>query len=64
MFENFQGIKPMGFSASLDDKKKLHKHENVTNIINTKQKNQGIYPMGLCYPWGNYSINNQKSIKT
>ena len=67
MFKNCQRINTMGLSASLDDyiyKKILHKHENFIKIVKMKQKNQGIYPMGLCAPWDDYFINNLKIIKT
>ena len=51
MFENLQGIKPMGLSASLADyEKKLHKHENATKILKTKHKKIRDIPMGLCTP--------------
>ena len=39
MFENWQGINPMGLSASLVDKKTLlNKHENVSKILKMKHK--------------------------
>ena len=43
----------------------LHKHENVTNILKMKQReNQGIDPMGLCAPCANSFISNRKNIIT
>ena len=38
MFENLQGINPMGHSVSLDNyfKTILHQYENVTNILKIK----------------------------
>ena len=42
MFENWQGINPMGLSASLADYKKiLNKHGNVTKILKIKKTIKG-----------------------
>ena len=62
MFENWQGISPMGLSASLVDCLKrmiLHKHENFTKKLKMKHKKlQWIYPMGVFPPWSKYSFHN------
>ena len=39
MFGNWQGINPMGLSASLFDQKELNKHEISTNIFKMQHKN-------------------------
>ena len=48
LFENWQGVNPMGLSTSLGDylKKILNKHENVTNILKIKHKNSRDIPNG------------------
>ena len=64
MFESWQGINPMGLSASLGNYLKtiLHKHENVTKILKMRHtQNQGIYPMGLCATWEDSFIHNQNN---
>ena len=62
MFKIWQGINPMGLSASLVDYliTILYKHKNVTNILNMKKRNQGIDPMGICSPWAKYFIIKQE----
>ena len=53
----------MGLGTSLADylKKKLHKHENITNILKMEHtQNQGIHKIVLCSPWSDYFINNQR----
>ena len=56
----------MGLSTSLaNNNKKLHKYENVTNIIKKEHIFfQGIDSMGLCTPWVASFIHNWKIIKT
>ena len=52
MFENWQGIKPMKLIASQDDYKKkiLHKHENVTKILESKHKKTKGYTQWDFFP--------------
>ena len=67
LFENWQEFNPMGLSAYLDDYKKQY-FTNVkmspTFLILSKIIFQGIEPMGLCFPWADYFINNTFFIKT
>ena len=60
LFENWQGINPMGLNASLEDKINYIKNMKMSpTFLKYNTKNQGIYPIGLCAPWAKSFINNQ-----
>ena len=67
MFENWQGISPMGLSASLADYKRqyLTNMEMLPTFLKLKTKksrdrtNGTLFPLGFCAPWYKYFINSQ-----
>ena len=58
MFENWQGINPMGLSASLAEKKTKKKKMSPA-FLKSNTKIQGIDPMFLCDPWSESFIKDQ-----